>query len=174
EFYEGDWVDDRAIQLSGEGFFEVEKGNRFIVSSPTGAVEVLGTSFNVEDRNDTYAVVCYSGKVRVSNDSESITILPGESVELSNRKLRKKRAKTISPDWIAGEFTFTDVPVARVFEELEWQLGMEFVLPELTDVQYSGQFTTQDAKLAIETVCAPLGLEYEITKDMKVVITRSE
>ena len=41
------FTDERIIQLRGEAFFEVEKGSRFVVQTGKGAVEVLGTSFNV-------------------------------------------------------------------------------------------------------------------------------
>ena len=41
------WKSSRALQLNGEAFFDVEKGESFKVLTDVGMVEVLGTEFNV-------------------------------------------------------------------------------------------------------------------------------
>ncbi len=46
-----------------EGFFKVQKGNKFIVHTPAGDVEVMGTSFNVFAREEASKVSCVTGKL---------------------------------------------------------------------------------------------------------------
>ena len=63
------WETNRHVELKGEGFFEVKKGQKFSVNTDHGVIEVLGTSFNVYARNDGFEVRCYTGKVAVSDKS---------------------------------------------------------------------------------------------------------
>ena len=60
------WRFSRTVKFEGEGFFEVEKGEKFTVTSNLAKTVVLGTSFNINTRNDQYAVICYTGKVKIS------------------------------------------------------------------------------------------------------------
>lgn len=59
------WKFARSVNLNGEGFFEVQKGQKFEVVSEKGKTIVLGTRFNVYARNHEYKVTCTSGKVKV-------------------------------------------------------------------------------------------------------------
>ena len=45
------WNDNRSLNLNGEAFFKVSKGQKFTVNTPSVTVEVLGTQFNVYQRN---------------------------------------------------------------------------------------------------------------------------
>jgi len=53
----------RTITLDGEAFFMVMHGNQFKVISSRGQTSVLGTSFNIYSREDSYSVTCFTGKV---------------------------------------------------------------------------------------------------------------
>ncbi len=46
-FDEANWEEERKIVLDGEGYFEVVKGEKFVVETSHGDVAVLGTSFNI-------------------------------------------------------------------------------------------------------------------------------
>src|SRR5210317_1613853 len=48
----------RTLTLDGEAFFDVEKGNTFSVETNNGIVSVLGTEFNVKNRNSIFEVIC--------------------------------------------------------------------------------------------------------------------
>ena len=62
--YSEDW--NRELTLKGEAFFEVTEGEKFLVKTSIGDVEVLGTSFNVFVRDSVFEVACKTGKVGVS------------------------------------------------------------------------------------------------------------
>ena len=67
--YPSGFGETRSIELSGEAYFEVEKGNiPFIISTEYGKVEVKGTSFNVKafqneilETNSCYGISKYYG-----------------------------------------------------------------------------------------------------------------
>ena len=56
------WDFNREVVLSGEAFFDVEKGETFKILSENGITEVVGTSFNIYSRNSDYKVFCETGK----------------------------------------------------------------------------------------------------------------
>ena len=52
------WEEKRQLALTGEAYFEVEKGQTFRVETDLGDVEVLGTKFNVYSRSGIFEVFC--------------------------------------------------------------------------------------------------------------------
>lgn len=78
----------RVVTLKGEAYFSVtHKANnqKFIVEVPGKySVEVLGTEFNISERENNSRVVLNSGKVKLNlneNSAEDIIMKPGEMVE---------------------------------------------------------------------------------------------
>ena len=94
-------VDNREVELSGEGYFEVERNEKlpFHVQTSSLSVRVLGTKFNFRDYpNDEEAVVSLlEGKVALDNrlraEAEMI-LLPNEQVTLD--KAEKMHEKGIN------------------------------------------------------------------------------
>ena len=65
-YSERKWNKNRNVDLKGEAFFKVAKGNRFTVATDAGNVAVLGTQFNVENRKGFFEVTCFQGLVSVA------------------------------------------------------------------------------------------------------------
>lgn len=164
---------DRKLELDGEAFFEVTKGSSFRVSTPNGMVNVLGTSFNVFSRDNTFRVACLAGKVMVASGKQSVTIDPGESAVLEGGMLKKYRDDKMkyTTGWINGEFYFENAPLNMVFSEIERQFNVKFVGKERGDEFFTGSFVNKDLKTALEIVCIPMGLEYEIKDDGKISVS---
>ncbi|WP_158795892.1 FecR family protein [Pedobacter sp. L105] len=80
----------REVWLKGEAFFSVthQKNHQkfFVHTSNKFNVEVLGTKFNVLDRQNQFQVVLNTGKIRLSSEKnnlkEAITMKPGQLIEL--------------------------------------------------------------------------------------------
>ena len=83
------WLKEREVKLSGVAFFEVKKGSKFVVFTDKGQVEVLGTSFNINARDEKFEVICKTGKVAVSNNGNSskVTLNPGQKSFLKYNQL---------------------------------------------------------------------------------------
>jgi transmembrane sensor len=164
---------ERLLSFEGEGFFNVEKGGSFIITTSKGNVKVLGTSFNVFARNDLFKVTCSTGKVMVTSDGQSVTIDPGESAVYIDGKLksfRDERSRYVT-GWIKGEFYFENAPLNLVFKEISRQFNVKFIGKERENEYFTGSFTNKDLKAALEIVCIPMNLEYEIDKEGEISIS---
>lgn len=176
---EQDWKTERAVVLDGEAFFEVETGNTFSVTTANGVVTVLGTKFNVRDREEALEVTCQEGKVQVSNvDHELIKILtPGEGVSIDpsggiSEIVIENRQK---PGWTNGISTFRDVPLNVVLAELERQFGITFESGSIDlQTRLSCNFQHEDLKFALQTSLLPLGIEYEINGSLVTLTEGAE
>ncbi|GAB5531727.1 MAG: FecR domain-containing protein [Roseivirga sp.] len=176
-YSEKTWARERLVELEGEAFFEVTKGNRFVVSTEFGSVEVLGTSFNVRVRNQQLVVSCKTGKVRVSSptNSSSQIITPGLRVVVKAGVVGEPEEIGIDQvdNWRDGEYDFESVLLTEVLEELSRQFDIELKYdkndPQIKDRIYNGYFSNKDLSEAIQLICNPMGLKYK-TDDSTVTI----
>ena len=158
---------DRQITLTGEAFFKVQPGKRFVVNTTHGSVTVLGTSFNVIAWPDRFEVTCFTGKVMVNNHlQERVTITPGERCT-RNEATFKLTSNTFqvsseTPDWTRGKFVFDNQPLKIVVEELERQYNITVKLaPGLDELKYVGLFESGDLDKALFLITWPLHLKSE-------------
>ncbi|MBK6282505.1 MAG: FecR domain-containing protein [Draconibacterium sp.] len=161
----------RHLRLNGEAYFDVEKGNKFVIETKNGTVEVLGTQLNVFSRNNEFRVSCISGKVRVaSNNSEQI-ILPGETAELTPNGVTKSTLQNPGKvaAWQQGIFYFEDKPVVSIFAELERQFDVSIKFNGMEDRFITATFSNKNLKEALDIVCIPMDLKYEI-ENKKVTV----
>ncbi|HQX43671.1 MAG: FecR domain-containing protein [Saprospiraceae bacterium] len=169
---------DRILTLKGEAFFNVQKGESFVVKTDLGEVKVLGTSFNVYARGDFMEVSCFTGKVSVKfNKSNTETILtPGQKISnASNSSSTENFVPGESKIWTEGFFYYSDAPLIRVIEELQRQYAISsFEIPSgLENKSYKGFFRKNNLEEAIESICLPLQLKGQII-DKKLYIKKVE
>ena len=169
------FTSDRKLDLKGEAFFNVVRGSPFEVLTPTGQVMVLGTSFNVISRENIFKVTCFTGMVKVTSGNQSVTIGPDESAELTGGELKSYRESKMHyiNGWINGEFYFENSPLNLVLSEIERQFNVKFVgrEKESQDEFFTGSFFNKDLRAALEIVCIPMGLQYEINENRKISIS---
>ncbi len=168
EFDKKDFMENRTLILEGEAFFKVEKGSRFLVETPTGSVQVLGTSFNVFSRKNKLNVNCYTGKVGVffgkSNEMEELN--PNEALVVVNKKIIQHLYNETgnAPDWATGNSKFSKVDFIEVIEEMERQFDIKIDYPnELEKIyDYNGGFPHDDLETALRIVFPSIGYQYKI------------
>jgi transmembrane sensor len=161
------WVARREVRLIGEGYFRVKKGSKFNVVTSDGVVSVLGTSFNVKQRQGFYEVVCYEGKVRVD--------VLGESAELTSGKVYQYNGidatitsdgKEVGPSWMKGKSSFYKTPFHVVIEELKNQYDITIETEGISlQNTFTGSFPNNNLSLALDAISAPSGFVYKITND---------
>ena len=173
-YKKSDWFDgNRILELKGEGYFKVKKGSTFSVNSTNGKVSVLGTQFNVKTNPSYFEVLCYEGRVQVENKEETAILTQG----LSFRKIEKRATEkgtfiNNKPNWLEGESSFNNSPIKFVLEELEKQYNVKISTANLdASILYTGAFTNKNLNLALQTICVPLSIKFEITDD-KVVLSK--
>lgn len=164
------WRFSRTVNFEGEGFFKVEKGKKFTVSSQMANTVVLGTSFNIYARNDRYEVTCKTGKVKVISKSRDEGILsPGYQAHIGVEGevvIYKEKNSDASISWIDNKFIFTAVPLQRVFDEIERQYNVTISRSGEFDFVYTGYFTKDKTPAEVlDLVCKPFGLTYVTTSE---------
>jgi len=162
----------RLIALNGEAYFDVKKGSEFVIDTKNGTVEILGTQLNVFSRNDEFWVSCISGKVRVTSDNQQQTIIQGEMAELTSKGLIKTSKKHIEQtvSWTNGEFYFEDKPLVSIFAELERQFDVSINFENQEKRLITVGFSNKNLIEALDIVCIPMGLNYEVQKNQKIRI----
>ena len=161
-FTKKNWPNNRIIQLKGEAFFKVKKGSTFSVQTPNGSVKVLGTQFNIKDTDTFFEVVCYEGKVSVTNNKNEHVLSTGNAIRKINGKNSEKYDKENSlPSWLNGESSFVSVPLKYVILELEKQYNIQIDTHKINDsIIFTGSFSNKDLKLALVSVFKTMDINY--------------
>lgn len=168
------WDDSRNVTLDGEAYFEVAKGSKFDVITPNGVVSVLGTKFNVKQRNNTFEVVCYEGLVQVVYGSYNEKLPAGNRLLILDGKLVANEEEIISePSWINKQSTFKSLPYKEVIAEFERQYDITIDTQNVNDTQlFTGSFTHNNLDVALKSITLPLQLTY--TKTGKTILLQRE
>ena len=194
--WKGDWENKRSrhAYLIGEAFFEVEKQNSIPFTVHTGdvAVEVLGTSFNVESRESQTEVYLEEGKINLkvlenSNSKRSetatgkeIIMKPGDQVlyNAKERKVEKNEGQTLitAASWKKNVLNFKNMKFSEVLDLLRDIYGQSF---ECTDSKLLGTpmylgvpYSDWDAvRQALEL---SLNIEFQKTANRRYIVKSSK
>ena len=170
------WKSNRTLELEGEAFFDVEKGQSFKVFTNLGLVEVLGTEFNVISRDAYFEVQCMEGKVRVSSNTlnKEVILLPGDAVRVVNNTLEEWDFNLDESNWTLGETTFFNTPISQVLLALENQFQIKFDKTNIDlNKRFTGAFTHKNLNLALKTVSGPMGISYTVDKENNTILLNS-
>lgn len=115
----------RAVELTGEAFFEVahDPSKPFTIEAEGTKVEVLGTSFNLkayaEDQDVELTVK--TGKVAFSADREKLTLLPEQSAFFlkSTGQIGYQPMSEDAVEWQEGKIIFKAATLLEVAQTLE-------------------------------------------------------
>lgn len=167
------WSSERTVDLKGEAFFEVTKGSAFTVNTDIGKVAVLGTSFNVYNRDADFSVACFTGSVQVNSNNDQVILKPGQKTTIDNQSGRftiQNFNPQQSATWRIGEFYFDAVALTKVIRELERQFDIEIeVTEDISERFYTGFFSTQSLEEALQLVFVPMGLSSQINGSIVTV-----
>jgi ferric-dicitrate binding protein FerR (iron transport regulator) len=173
-FKKNTFNEDRVIHLDGEAFFNVEKGKSFKVITPNGTVEVLGTSFNVNARNQHFAVACSTGKVRVSAKGSAQILTKGLGTQLNQENTALEAVYNINPTketgWRKGEFIFDNAPFSQIVEALERQYDVQITYDnQLKDRPNSFNFKNDDLQKSMNELTYLINATYKINGKQIVI-----
>ena len=167
------WENERKVVLDGEAFFKVARGSRFDVETGLGMVTVLGTEFNVKNRDDYFEVICYEGLVQVKSLQKVAELQPGHVFRVVDGSIiTEKISSDVSPSWLQGESFFESVPYMQVIKEFERQYD-KTVVSRNVDVNqfFTGGFVHDDITLALRSITLPLNISYQIGENKQVIIS---
>ncbi|MBT1698761.1 FecR domain-containing protein [Fulvivirgaceae bacterium PWU4] len=184
--YAASWADDepREVWLTGEAFFEVKKRNtadgRFIVHSKNTRVEVLGTSFNVNNRKQETTVVLNTGRVALQKDDDRDTVRvmmkPGDLVTLSpvtNRVKKQRVNPEIYSSWKDHKFIFDNTPLYEVAILIEENYGKEVLIREesLKNRVLSGEIPVPSIDVLLEALSRSFDIKVT-QKDNQIILEK--
>jgi ferric-dicitrate binding protein FerR (iron transport regulator) len=161
-FNKNDWEDQRKVYLNGEAFFKVAKGQKFDVITDNGIITVLGTQFNVKQRNNFFEVICFEGLVAVTHNKKTVKLKPGYKFQVIDGELiTNEKENALQPQWMLGESSFKEVSLKHIITELENQYDITISSDGIdTSRLFTGNFTHKNLDLALQSVTIPLNLSY--------------
>ncbi|WP_458627484.1 FecR family protein [Winogradskyella sp. PC D3.3] len=173
-FNESHWNTTREVKLQGEAFFKVAKGKKFDVVTTDGIISVLGTQFNVKQRDSYFKVTCYEGLVAVTHNDNTVQLKPGHTFEIIDGKLLvNEKENATQPQWLRGESSFKGVPLKYVIAEFENHYSQNIITEDIDLSRlFTGSFTHNNLDLALKSVTIPLNLSY--SKSGKSILLKRE
>ncbi|PWN06203.1 FecR family protein [Rhodohalobacter mucosus] len=132
-------------RLDGEALFSVSRNTsrEFSVLAGRGEVTVLGTRFNLYERDDRTRVDLIEGSVRFANteSSEEVVLEPGQAAEITDA-LTLSGPFTSNADeiteWTQNRLTFRNRALNDILNELEFHYGIRIDVPSSLENELLG------------------------------------
>lgn len=170
EYDEDNWVTQRSVSLKGNATFDVTKGVPFIVTGSNGKVEVLGTQFEVLDREKVFQVKVSEGKVRTTSGNIK-EILTKDMSFFKNPVWNKDQ--TLDEKWLSGTmfFAFDNQNLTSVINALALSKKMNFSTDAIdTSKSYTGYFnSSENLETLLQKVFWPMNYVFEIEDNVVTI-----
>lgn len=121
----------RVVYLKGEAYFDVAKdyNHPFIVKTISSEISVLGTSFNVNARENSCVTTLVEGRVRMRHGmKDSVELCAGQQALVTGiGKIRVQDVDTrYYTSWMDNMFAFRETPLREIADVLENWYECEF------------------------------------------------
>jgi ferric-dicitrate binding protein FerR (iron transport regulator) len=174
--------DKRQVQLTGEGYFQVEKDQEkpFLVQTGNFDIRVEGTAFNVSAYKDDNSITTTveEGKVALetttgNKQKNTITTLTAKQQSVFSKSSQETTIKQVDPkkyvSWKDGKLMLIDDPMARVKKKLErwYNIEVKIMDPKVYDYRYTATFTHESIEQAMKYLSMAAPISYEIKSGEK-------
>ena len=175
DFNTKNWDYNRTVKLDGEAYFIVAKGNSFDVITKSGVVTVVGTQFNVKQRENYFEVKCFEGIVKVSSDTITRNLLAGDTYQILNGKFKEGKTLATAPKWKVNMSDFEAIPFKEVLLELERQYNNQVTFDNIDSNRlFTGTFVHNNLENALIAITQPMNLTYKLSSSNLVIINGKE
>jgi ferric-dicitrate binding protein FerR (iron transport regulator) len=166
--------DKRAVELSGEAYFQItfNPQKSFKVYTAESEIEVLGTSFNVrnpENSKDVFVMV-ESGKVSFKNPrNEPLLLLAGKGAYFNAQKSEiELKNNPNSSSWKTKTSRFQNTTVKEVLASLESVYGLNIQVSndELLKCEFNGTFDKFQPENILYALSFSLGAELSFSNNI--------
>ncbi|MGQ8338816.1 FecR family protein [Sunxiuqinia sp. A32] len=162
---------ERRVRINGEAYFEVKKGKvPFIVSSNSGDIKVLGTSFNVRAyENMQFQTTLAEGSIQFNGLQKQKILKPGQQLTINNGhefEIESVDHLQIS-SWKEGIISFDREPLQEVFKKLERHYDIQIIAPTgLSSIRFTGQIIDEsiDEFMTLVDHTKPIKYQYDRKK----------
>ncbi|HNW52648.1 MAG TPA: FecR domain-containing protein [Bacteroidales bacterium] len=158
----------RNVALNGEAFFDIAPNplKPFIIETDEATIEVLGTAFNVKDKQSNGFELCVDrGKVKVTlkkDPTHPQLVVAGEKVNSSNNNLVKSKYVANSQSaWYKQRMHFKDEKLQNIVSVLNRNFNTSFVIPEAEtrNREITVTFNRETEETMTELICLTLNLK---------------
>ena len=174
----------REVWISGEAFFVVKHlhqsgaiipGDNFVVHAGQLAIEVLGTTFNVNDRRGLINVSLVTGKVSLAVKAKKFVMKPGEVFEYQSGQdtiIRKKTKAVQKTVWRNNKLEFSQTPVIEVFKQIEDLYGYKVVVrnPKILEKKLTGTFVTGSESAFLKGLSIALDITFTKSSSKQLIV----
>lgn len=170
----------RKVELTGEGYFEVakDKTRPFIIKTNTAAVsqevQVLGTHFNINSYMDEKMIktTLLEGSVRVSNEKVTKILKPGEQSQLDENHISIINADTDDETaWKNGLFRFNNSSLTTILNQLERWYDVKINYSKVPNKRFNGMVprtANLSQVLKMLELTGNIGFKIEENRQLKV------
>ncbi len=172
-------ADRRTVNLSrGGALFDVtpDATRPFMVRMDGGAVEVLGTVFDVLRKDEGFSVTVLEGRVSVSADVEglasnkAVVLAPNQGADV-NTRLASLSSFSIDADiataWRRGQLIYRIAPLGQVMADLNRYATVPLSVEDeaIRELVFTGVLAIESADLMMARLAGLLRLEAVSTED---------
>ena len=175
-YSQGFGVDNRKVELEGEGYFEVKRNEKipFFVKTKDLQLQVLGTKFNFRDYPEDHEVVVslLEGKVGLNNllrEEKEAVLSPDERAVLNKANgfltVESVTASNAS-QWTDGYLFFDEELLSDIAKELErsYNVKIHIANDSLKTFRFYGNFVRREQNIqeVLEALAATEKMQYKI------------
>ena len=175
-YSQGFGVDNRKVELEGEGYFEVKRNEKipFFVKTKDLQLQVLGTKFNFRDYPEDHEVVVslLEGKVGLNNllrEEKEAVLSPDERAVLNKANgLLTVESVTASnaSQWTDGYLFFDEELFPDIAKELErsYNVKIHIANDSLKTFRFYGNFVRREQNIqeVLEALASTEKMQYKI------------
>lgn len=171
----------RPVRLDGSAFFEVEKDERrpFVITTEHATIEVLGTSFFVETKDDQLSVYVSEGSVRLKSNQKNgpgAIISKGHSGTLvyDQQNIVVSSLENMNfLAWKTGRLQFDNEPLTEVFMALEEIYKISVNAPEeVMNLRLTARFQDETPETILKSISIVFG--FDVTQNQDEYVIRPE
>ncbi|KAB4291198.1 FecR family protein [Bacteroides thetaiotaomicron] len=175
-YSQGFGVDNRKVELEGEGYFEVKRNEKipFFVKTKDLQLQVLGTKFNFRDYPEDHEVVVslLGGKVGLNNllrEEKEAVLSPDERAVLNKANgfltVESVTASNAS-QWTDGYLFFDEELLSDIAKELErsYNVKIHIANDSLKTFRFYGNFVRREQNIqeVLEALASTEKMQYKI------------
>lgn len=175
-YSQGFGVDNRKVQLEGEGYFEVKRNEElpFFVKTKSLQLQVLGTKFNFRDYPEDHEVVVslLEGKVELNNllAAGKKTVLAPNERGVLNKTDGRMAIETVTASnasqWTDGYLFFDEELLPDIAKELErsYNIKIHIANSQLNTFRFYGNFVRREQSIqeVLDALASTEKMEYKI------------
>lgn len=164
---------NREISLQGEAFFNVkpDKKNPFQIATGNNVqIDVVGTSFNVNEQTDFTQIVVKTGIVTVQKGNEKIFLYPNEKITIQADQSQLKKEKNTDDLYAYYRtklFNCYNTPLSDLVSKLNEAYHSNIILDNVNigKLQLTTTFKNESLDDILDVIATTFNLKIEKSKD---------